>query len=286
MADIRVRCPWCLFRTGSLGKRPFGRHVSVNLETGKFLCWRCGRGRGEILTKAIANELGIGDLYIPRSKRAYVVPQPKLPPVEDLPDGYVPLFPYREVRKSLVLRPYLLYLKDRGVRLRSLRSFGVGVVIAPKEKKWRDGFIVFPLRDTKFRGYILHKTPYARFKKCSAYVNSPGLQREEGAFLGGVLLESDRTKIYVVEGPMDYIQMQHNAVASLGIDMTEQQISRLASFPGTVVVCGDGDAWKASMCIARRIRIRGGRSRWVKMPPGTDPGMLKWDRVGTLPTLE
>lgn len=278
--DVRRRCPWCVSRTGSKGKRPFGGHVSISLEKGVYKCWRCGKtGR---LNKYVCKILEIDEIYInPHRFQAEEEERSDT----DLPDGYVPLFPADEVKGDISLLPYLRWLHGRGIPPGHLGRFKVGCVIEPEEKTWRQGFLVFPLLDPEFSGFVLRKTPMARFQKCDTYINSKGLGKLQGALYNGRLLSSDLKKIYVVEGAIDSIRMRNRAVATLGVDLSNKQLDRLAAFPGRVIFCGDGDAWRESMACCRRLVLRGkDDSRWVKLPAGTDPGQLGWEGVSLLPT--
>jgi len=295
MADLRVRCPWCIEETGSLGKRPYGRHVSVNLEKGTFLCWRCGRGKGEVLTRRVMHELGLGNTPFNKAQRRKFTAdgneiEEMEEPVEDLPDGYEPLYPWQDVKDSIALAPYLRYLfgPKRKLTPKHLRKFKVGAVLDPKSEKWRRGFLCFPLLDHEYTGFVLHKTEQAWFKECSAYVNSRGLQRLEGALLNGRILKSDLNPIYVVEGAFDVVAMNNHAVGTLGTGYTEGQFNRLLGLKQDLVIAFDGDAWRAGMALARRFQIRGKENTyWVKLPPGrkNDPGRLGWVNVGKLPTF-
>jgi len=292
MADLRVRCPYCMEETGSLGKRPYGRHVSVNLDKGTFLCWRCGRGKGEVLTKRIMCELGLDNVPFTKARRRRYDAQgneledEESVTVEELPDGYEPLYPWKDVKDSIILAPYIRYLlgSKRKLTPKHLRKFKIGAVLDPKVKKWRRGFIVFPLLD-KYPGFVLHKTEQAWFKECSSYVNSEGLQRLEGALLNGRILEGDLNPIYVVEGAFDVVAMNNHAVGTLGTGYTEGQFKRLLAVKQDLVIAFDGDAWRAAMVWARRFHIRGKSNvYWVKLPPGrsSDPGRLGWVGVGKL----
>lgn len=275
MGQIRRRCPFCLERVGSVGSR---ENISVDTEKGVYYCWRCGKaGR---VTKWIAKTLDVPEVLAKPSDLLQIIGEekPREKVASSFPEGFVPLYPWREVKDSIALRRFVKYLRRRKVTPKLMESFKLGVVFDPPEDLWyMAGNIIYPIMDGDRKGYI-RKNP-----KHQGYSNSKGLTRDGALYNGRVLDKLD--SIFVVEGVHDTLAMKGHAVATLGTSVTEEQLDRLTSFDGEVIIAHDGDAWRNSMVIARRLNLRGKENAsWVKIPAGRDPGNLGYDEVVNLPT--
>ncbi len=273
MRQIRKRCPFCLARIGSLGSR---ENISVDIEKGVYYCWRCGKAG--LLTKWVARKLGVDMIHVKSTDLLQIIGEKhKEKPATSYPEGYVPLYPWQDVKGSVVLRRYVKYLQNRKVTPKLMEQFRLGVVFDPPEDLWyMAGNIIYPIKDGDRQGFI------RKYPKRDGYSNSRGLLRDGALYNGDALKMSKR--VFVVEGVHDVLAMRGRAVATLGTSVTDEQLIRLAAFNGDIIFAHDGDAWRGSMVLARRLALRGKDASWVRVPSGRDPGNLGYKAVVELPT--
>lgn len=254
----RVRCPWCLDRTGSLGSRPWGKHLSVDVVGGTYLCYRCGsRGR---LTKSVARLLGIDVTLVGEFHETLHVEKEAV--------SQFPTVPLLEC--GLALSGRLRYVRDRGVSIASIRDAELGVVCGDVPRHML-GAISIPVHDDT-AGFV-YRLAKGGYKAC---LNDPSSAIHGGSRLFGSGL------VWVVEGPFDKLRMYpETCVALLGKDVGKTKIDRLVSYRGDIIIAFDGDAWEDGRVLAKRIYIRKsvGRVWWVRLPAGEDPASLGRDEV-------
>jgi len=269
---LRKKCPFCYKNVGSVGSR---ENVAIDLGKGVYFCWRCGAsGR---LNKWAAKQLDVPESYGYVSDLDQIMSDEPVRKVSQssYPEGYVPLYPWREVKRSIVLRRYVKYLTKRHVTPKLMSQFKLGVVLDPPKEHWyMRGNLIYPVLDGDRKGYIRRRIDR------DGYFNSRGLGREDAFYNGRILKKAKR--VYVVEGPHDVLSMGLAGLGTLGTSVTDKQLIRLAHFPGEVIWTMDGDAWRVSMVLARRLLLRGKHSGWVRVPPGRDPGKLGFEKVASL----
>lgn len=270
MTYIRRKCPFCYKNVGSVGSR---ENVAIDLGKGVYFCWRCGaKGR---LNKWAADKLGVPESYGYVSDLDEIISNGAVRVSTSYPVGYVPLYPWREIKRSIVLRRYIKYLMKRHVTPDLMSEFKLGVVLEPSDGQWyMKGNLIYPVLDGERKGYIRRRIDR------DGYFNSRGLGRESAFYNGRILETAER--VYVVEGPHDVLAMGIAGLGTLGTSVTDKQLERLALYPGEVIWAMDGDAWRVSMVLARRLLLRGKRSGWVRIPAARDPGKLGYERVASL----
>ena len=271
---MRKHCPWCVEKLGSSGTNA---NVAINFEKQVFKCWRCETsGR---LTTWVANKLGVPTYGLSSGGSAVLKEDSDDDDyVAKYPDGYVPLNPSKDVVRSVVLGPYVRYLKRRGVSLQLAKAFQIGVVLGPSKECWHTtGSLVFPVKDGERSGHILRD-------RTGVYRNSKGLRREEALYNGDALYLDSIERLYIVEGIFDALVMEGRAVATLGTSIAEKQLDRIAKFKGEVVFACDGEARRVSRASAKRLQLRGKRDAyWVNVHAGRDPGDLGYGAISALP---
>ena len=275
MSSLRRACPFCLERLGTYSPR---ENVSIDLTSKRFYCFRCGKS-GFLSTWA-AGQLGVSVEDALSSQEIEKILKEDRSEEVKVPQGYVPLFPRRDVEHSVVLRPHVRYLRSRGVSFQLMQQFEVGIVLRPSREQWyMAASFIFPICDGQRKGFV-RKNP-----KWLGYSNSRGLGRSGTIYNGDLLTQATAEQtVYVVEGVMDVFAMEGKAVATLGKDITDDQLMRLAESPARIIFALDGDAWRVSRCLSRRLAIRGKPAAWVRVPPGRDPGDLGFAAVCEIPT--
>lgn len=266
---MRFRCPFCVDRTGSLGKRPYASHFSIDESTGQYRCFRCNASG--TVNQWLASKLGFDLSTITVRIEERQVAKKELLPVLSI----CPLYPdSSRIEQSFVLGKYVRYLRRRGLTDAMISHFEIGVVEDGPAQLW--GSISFPIRDGNRSGHIMKS-----LKTNSYYAH--GVPPD-------ALYNADETvddyTVYVVEGVFDAIRLHPAvAIATLGKDVTDRRIDRLCALPNDLVISLDGDAWETSQALCQRLRLRGKRNvKWLKLPAGKDPADLGRIEVESLQT--
>lgn len=228
----------------------------MNTETGGYKCHRCGT-KGYV-TPWLAKKWDVPFVRWSSESSSYEV--------EDLPKGYIPLFPSRVIVRSVVMGRYVRrILKNRPCTYDDIDRVRLGVVGDKSDKQWLVGSWVFPSRDSLHPGYTL-RLPSGEYR-------TMGPKRGEGALIGGDVLGTEKD-LWVVEGNTDVLCMGDSVVGLYGKDITDPQLDRIIRHPGEVIVAIDGDSWRECEIIAYRMALHRRGVFWVKFPPGKDPGEL------------
>lgn len=252
MAETRVVCPWCTEERGYEGKR----NLAINYGRGLYTCFRCNRGG---FVDDLPEHLQDGD-----ADDADDIEETELTEsVESSPlrlPGDLEYLNGRE-KKDIPVAVWAYLTERRGVERKTIKRATLG---------WAPSLgytIVFPMCGT--RGYLTRSILPDR----NGYKNPKGFERKTALYDPWWRLGTNRS-IYVVEGPLDALRVE-GGVATLGKNVTTQQLDRLAEHTGELTVAMDGDAWRTSRSVAMRLRIRRrGPVYWKKLPPKEDPGSL------------
>lgn len=251
----RHRCPFCLERTGSEASiKHLYSSLSFNIETGQYNCFRCHAHNGNTyLSKSIARKLGVDFSLISKPRKR----------IEKGEIGYEPISPVRKALKSHLLKSQTQWLLDRGIQSATIQDFGLGV--CNRGPRWLIGSIVFPLHDP------LHDDELYVYRRKSGEYASPGVP---GNALFNARVMRKNARVYVVEGASDVVAVYPVlCVATLGKDITDVRMERLAGYGGDLVIALDGDAWEQAQVICARLRFRGKQNvGWIRLEPGVDPG--------------
>ncbi len=255
----RAQCPFCEEVLGtSGGSDSFG----VEMHTGRFICFRC-ESKGALREHEFFPELG--EYHDDDSDWRDRPNKPRQEHVIEPPEEYEPL----AGDESFVLAGARDYLYDRGVPEEVVDAAGIGAALDGRLA----GRIIVPLRhaDRTWYGYSARAFFDGVFPK---YLYPPEMPRllYEGHLLQ---VETDEPAI-LVEGVFDALPYWGRAVATLG-KPNDEHFRALVTAKRPVVVCFDGDAWTLAKMTAMRLRLRGIRSGYVRLPPKQDPGSVDPD---------
>lgn len=249
--EIWVCCPFCVEK----GKSPDTEYkLGVNVKTGLAHCFRCGwKSFGENTFRK---------LKLAKRGPAVDFEEEKREKETGLPEGYVRLDPKHDKEEDLRI-PWL-YLRKRGVNLNQVRRKRVGTCISGRY----EGRIIFPVWDehwelTGFVGRL-----YTRGEP--KYKNSVGIGR---VWYGSHMLPKthDSHQIILTEGIMDALAVERAtneiALASLGVEVTDDQETQLDRFKNIVVFLDRdmGGVWRG-LDLAARLQEHG-RSLLIALPP-------------------
>jgi hypothetical protein len=171
------------------------------------------------------------------------------------------------------------YSRSRGIPNGAATWFRLGECFSG----WLADRLVFPIffQDKLIYWVARDQTGLAE-KKILNMPNKPGM-----AGSGDVLLNMDRAglvnggRVVLVEGPVDAAVVGPDAVASLGKNLSRNQIVRMVEYGYThVTVCYDGDVRKTAMDTAKRISAYIPASV-AELPGKDDPAELGFEVVRT-----
>lgn len=227
--------------------------IELSPERGVFHCWRCS-------VFAVTDVSWIADAADVIPIAVDVVPVHLGPP-----EGFETLDPTRPEHSAAV--QYLTTGRDLNVLDQALAA-GVGFCSSGKYA----GRVVIPhLEDGEWRGFVAR----SMFGREPRYLTPRGMQRRH--LLWGLEGLDHSHPVWVTEGVFDALPLRPRSVATYGTGITTEQVDLMAEHLTQVVFCLDADAWKKARMLASRLRLRGLTTAWVKLPAGTDPGMLGWN---------
>lgn len=228
--------------------------IDVSPERGVFKCWRCS-------IFAVTDVSWIADVTDVVPTAADIAPV-----YLGAPEGFETLDPSRLEHQVGV--DYLRTGRDLDVLDHALAA-GVGIC----RSGLYAGRVVIPhLEDGKWRGFVAR----SMFGRYPSYLTPRGMQRRR--LLWGLEGVDTTHPTWVTEGCFDALPLRPRSVGTYGTGITDEQVDLMVEHLGHgVVVCLDADAWKKARMLAMRLRLRGVPSAWVKLPAGTDPGMLGWN---------
>lgn len=253
--DARIQCPLCEDKTGKADHRG---SMSVNLESGFYMCFKCeSKGRLEGFTD-----------YDFRDR-----PEPTERPKLQLPRGFVAL--EEEHEDSYLYGRAANYAFDRVGSWATIRELGMGIA---------GNRLIVPVRDGAgaHLGHVAREIPDLEpaYLEGTKYVYPKGFRREHLLF-NEAALDVPREEyllgnlqglpVVVVEGVFDALPHWPLAVACLG-KPTHAQEAILERCRRPLVIMLDGDAWELGKSLAQRLFRQGIECSWVELPPGTDPG--------------
>ena len=216
--ELRIHCPFCIDRAGTEDTK---HHLHINLSKEVCHCFRCdysGTWIGlviDVTGKSYAQALG--ELYkVPSPSRFDSIDSiwtakaiKKAIRQVELPGDFLPL--HESCKMGLVINA-IRYLSNRGFRRKQWEQHGLGIaesigvrVIIPVEDRYWQARALYPFQEPK-------------------YVN-PDIE------LGDVLFNSIALKLYdevvICEGAFSAIAVGDNAVALLGKNANDMQMSRI-----------------------------------------------------------
>ena len=273
-SELNMLCPACL---GLHSNRR--RTLYVNLQTGRWICFRCNnRGRSIVSFLRIANlgsytdKLQDGSAAMDNFEslsalRNRLLGTAKAPEeakvVVELPKGY-----RTDWNATVTGRTVYRYLvKNRGLLSERLKLYGVGYSI-------RDCEAIFPI--TQNGNLVYYQTRAVGYSDPEKYRNVPNVNRQN--FLYGYDQLAPNSKATLVEGVMDALALGPGACAILGKTISDAQVALLASKNVVEIeVMLDGDAHRAGKDLTTYVKARLWTATRVKtayLPPGEDPASL------------
>lgn len=239
---VTAYCPFCMS-----DKRKLSVNIGGGTYNGYFQCWRpeCGR-RGFLET----HERDVKAKKV----RADIIP--------DMPEEFELLTRKSGALEQIRLAKYRKYLYGRGVTQRIINEANIGCCTRGKYA----GHVVIPITcEGKVAGFV------ARTITGKTYKYPPGFERAFYPFNQDVLQEETDIPAIIVEGPFDAIVHWPFAVACLGQPVDEHwEIIKRARRP--ILLAFDADQGAKSEFRAAKLRLDGVNAKWMKIPPGKDPG--------------
>lgn len=243
----RVTCPFC----AAEGHETKEKKLSVNADTGYFMCWRakCGaRGFVKLDEAHLAR----------RPKKAETKPSDGRVP---LPEEYLPIGPSQK-NTSISLRPYLKYLSERGLTDLIIEEARLGVALSGR---YACKIIVPVFSGGTVAGFT------SRSIAEKIYMNPPGFLRTHFMLNGDALQEETDEPIVIVEGPFDCLRHWPYAVGCFG-KPTMHHVQQIRRARRPVVIGLDADAQMEGWGLALQLEVLGMDVKFLKLKPGYDPG--------------
>jgi hypothetical protein len=261
---VRGDCPYCETQTGTADKRQcFGVHVF----SGNWHCFRCGAAG---LLQDIPEDLESSDRQEPAAKEATTIV---------LPEGFLPLYEEPGLSFPFTDGPRA-YLTRRGLSAAVGREAKIGVVFTGKYR----GRVVVPIFDELGRVLVGWSARSYVDSPSPKYLYPVGMDRRSIVFNGAALRRDTLDPVYVVEGVFDALALWPDAIAVLG-KPSSPQLELLVSTKRPIVVLLDGDAWRESLAVMLRLKVRGCTTGSVRLPPRRDPATVPIAEVRRLGVL-
>lgn len=260
---MRLSCPFCA-DDGHIDRK---HSLGVSSATGWYECFRCG-------TK--------GKLESPPDPSAAASYRPDQPTERVLmppPEEYVAMASVRGSR-SPTFEPARAYLRKR--RLTDIETWRRYQIGAADDGYWA-GRVIIPMlshEDGEWLGWIArlwcNPSPNAEGRHAMKYLYPKGMPRGQTFWNHRALFVESDDPVMVVEGALDALPFDEDAVACLG-KLSHAQMDALQETKRPVVAVLDGDAWVESWALAARLRFEGRRAGFVRLPPKVDPDEVDAD---------
>ncbi len=267
---VRVNCPVCPSRKGSEDKR-----ISLGYRplTGGFRCFRCHvNGRMD------------GDGYIPPEEADGPDGEDK-PAVRIDHEDFFSLWS-EDLRNSPALADARAFLEERGITEEHWYAANIHAAIGG----YYDGRIIVPHENPDgtwwgFTGRLWRNpTPQDLTDAIEAALGGKPAPKvlypknmDRGRMYNDQALEVETDRpCMVVEGCLDAAWYMPDAVASLG-KPTPSHFEQMLEAKRPLVICLDGDAWEEGRALSYKLKLRGKRASFVRLPPQEDPNSVDPD---------
>lgn len=252
---VNVNCPFCILLRPARGTPDSEQKLGINLKTRVYNCFRC-ESKGP-LSSLIPQVDSIG---IEAQK---VIENKKDSNLEDLPKG-VKLsqlkYPWNEIVYPLLL--------DKGFSPASMEEITYFVEEYKKGNYTFGPCLIFPIYQFgSYRGFQA-RTVYKN--TIPKYIGATNLDRKSILY-GFDEAFTQKQRLIITEGFFDKIKVGHRAVATLGKNITDNQLRliRLGEFKDVVVFL-DKDARKEALDTAHKIALY--FRTYIATPTKKDPG--------------
>lgn len=249
---VRVNCPVCPERIGKIDKRG---SLGFRPKTGGFKCFKCGvRGRME--------------------GKQYVLPEEadkdKSPDAVEIPKSdFFPL--WKDVGwTSESLAPAREFLFRRGFSRADMTTADVHAAVSGKYA----GRVIIPHEDEHGEWWGFTSRLWVDPPKDGPpkVLYPPNMDRTR-MYNEHVLYDVTDIPVMLVEGCLDSVWYLPLCVAALG-KPTAAHFDKLQLAKRPLVIVMDGDAWEDGRALMMRLRLRGKRVGFVRLPAGEDPNSV------------
>jgi hypothetical protein len=258
--QYQFNCPICSAEKGVRTDNKY--NLEVNLDKNVYNCWSCTDNHGSIkkLVKLWGNKDQKKRLKILLPDEVTTISDDKFEKLDGLPKEYIYL---GSNYKSSLKEKAITYLKNRGLGLEFIEKFKLGFA----EKGKYSGRIILPSYDEN--GNINFFTTRTFTSQTPKYLN-PKVEKSDIIFNEHLL--SWYSTIYFVEGPFDHLVVP-NSIPGLGKIMSDDIFKKVSdSACADLVILQDGDAWKDSVELYKKLnqgKLRD-RVRIIKLPEKYD----------------
>lgn len=254
---VRMACPVCPKRKGSKDKRvSFGYRP----KTGGFRCFRCG----------VAGRMQ-GEGYVLPEQADAEEPTPEV----DLSERprFHPLWT-EDNWHAESLAPARQFLRNRGINRTHMHAAHMHAAIAGKYA----GRVIVPHEDEHgvwwgFTSRMWSNPVTDEFGWTPPKVLYPPRMDRTRMYNEHVLRIVTDEPVMLVEGCLDAAWYLPHCIAALG-KPTAAHFDTLCDAQRPVVICLDGDAWEEGRALSYRLRLRGVRASFVRLPAGEDPNSV------------
>ena len=262
----------CINRTcPSLAKGK--RKLSINLVSGVFKCWVCGKSGKSIhfLLKPFCSNEEIKSVH---KLFKGIVEQKIFDFIPALPQGFIPLATNEQLSAT---EPYFNYLYRRGVTDEQIFQFKLGVTFADDQKFKRR--VIFPSFDAGgFLNFVIGRSIN---NDCFVKYNNIDVPR---GFKNSIILNElniDLEKpLVLVEGFFDLFNAGHNATFLAGNDLSinSKLFTKIVENNTKIYLALDSDATKFAYRLANKFYRHSVEVYIVSLGEYKDPGSMSKER--------
>lgn len=260
--ELRFLCPQCVKRKGS---QDSSGHLYVNVQQGKFNCFRCGwKGYVSYLLKVlgISVHAQVADWKQVASGMSLFTGVK----VDESYDNTVPIEYPCEVAHPLNSPAAWNYLLERGLNEQHVNYYQM---VVGCEGQWKTRIFIPTLHEGEVVFWVARTFAGQEPK----YMNPSGVSKKHYWF--GLEQAKQFDWVIVTEGVFSAIAAGPNAIAAFGKSVSKEQREQLidAGFK-TIFVSLDGDARKEAMELCSWLHSRGQDVRLVDLAYGEDPASI------------
>jgi hypothetical protein len=260
---IGLQCPWC--QTSSW-------HLGVRISDGYCSCWRCGRHKFTDVLSEITGERASSffDALKQFQRGRRYEDEARVRGTLSLPSGITTL-------DQLPL--HQKYLISRGFDPSYLESIWnvKGIGLAPRLQ----GRLFLPI--TMNRSVVSWTTRAIGDREPRYISAAPSEERypHKTVLYGGDLVERDA--VIVCEGPTDAWRIGPGAVATFGVNVSEDQLFEIGSYPmRTICFDNTDEAQRRAAKLCARLCTFTGMSQRIELDSGEDPASADASEIALL----
>ena len=252
-------CPFCHHHK---------RKLSVNLISGVFHCWVCGKAGRSLrnLLKPFCSEEEIKSVH---KLFKGAVEQKQFDFIPSLPKGFVSLF---EIKDSGAAKPFLSYLASRSVGMEEVVRFKLGVTFDDEKLKNR---VIFPSFDADgFLNFVIGRS--LNDSQWPKYSNCDVPRGWKNTIILNELNIDFQKPLVLVEGFFDLFNAGDNATFLAGNDLSfnSKLFAKIEENHTQVILALDSDAQEFQFKLAHKMFRHGISVYLADLMPYKDPGSM------------